>query len=67
MVNYIPCSQCDHRYANVEWYVKRPCNDEVTFRDGQSHTPYEIWCWVCYARELYYSFLADDDWRRDKG
>ena len=60
VVNYIPCSQCDHRYSNVDWYVKRP----LELPHGKE---WEIWCMVCYAKEMYYNFLADDEWRRDKG
>jgi len=61
MVNYIPCTQCNVRYSSVNWYVKRPLNSSDEWVDGEIYTEYEIWCMVCYAREvvpdLYNDFL----------
>ncbi len=54
MVNYIPCTQCNVRYPDVGWYVKRPL-------EMPHGTEEEIWCLVCYAKEMYHAFLIDTE------
>jgi len=58
---HVPCTQCSIRYSSVNWYVKRPLHHTDKWIDGEIHTQYEVWCMICYGREivpdLYIEFL----------